>query len=81
MVKYLINAVNTVRIHTLAEVEAFHEELKHDPNFELVQFNYTVKDIKERKEVIDNYYVVKYKLVFNSEKEPERQISVTYEDE
>lgn len=55
MVKYLISAVNTVRVHTVADVETLHEELKHNPNFELVQFSYTTKDIKVKREVVDQY--------------------------
>jgi len=31
--KYLINCTNTVRFNSLAEVEAFHEELKHENLF------------------------------------------------
>ena len=46
MTKYLISAVNTVRVHTVSDVEALHEELKHNPNFELVQFSIQLKILK-----------------------------------
>lgn len=81
MNKYLISAVNTVRVHTVGDVEALHEELKHNPEFELVQFSYTTKDIKEKREVVDSYAVVKYKIVFQDEKEPERQIDINYDEQ
>ena len=80
MIKYLINAVNTVRVHTVSDVEALHEELKRDPNFELVAFSYTTKDVKVKREVVDQYQVVKYKLLFTDEKEPERQFEVEYSE-
>ena len=80
MVKYLISAVNTVRVHTVADVEALHEELKHNSNFELVQFSYTTKDIKVKREVVDQYQLVKYKVLFTDEKEPEAQYEVEYNE-
>ena len=78
MVKYLISAVNTVRVHNVADVEALHEELKHNSNFELVQFSYTTKDIKVKREVVDQYQLVKYKVIFTDEKEPDRDVQITY---
>lgn len=80
MVKYLLTTTNTYRVHTVADVEALHEELKNDPRFELTQFSYTTKDVKEKREVVDQYQVVKAKLVFTSEKEPEVQYEVEYNE-
>lgn len=80
MVKYLISAVNTVRVHTVADVEALHEELKQNPNFELVQFSYTTKDIKVKREVVDQYQLVKYKITFTDEKDPQCQMEVEYNE-
>ena len=80
MVKYLLKSVNTYRVHTVTEVEELHEELKHDPNFELTAFSYTTKDIKVKGEVIDQYQVVKAQLVFTNEKEPECQFEVEYHE-
>lgn len=80
MVKYLLKAVNTYRVHTVAEVEQLHEELKHNPSFELTAFSYTTKDIKIKGEVIDQYQVVKAQLVFANEKEPEAQFEVEYNE-
>lgn len=80
MVKYLISAVNTVRVHTVADVENLHEELKNDSRFDLVEFSYKTKDIKVKREVVDQYQLVKYKLVFTDEKEPECQMEVDYSE-
>ena len=78
--KYLISCTNTWRVHTVEDVERLHEELKNDTRFELTQFSYTTKDIKEKREVIDSYQLVKAKLVFTSEKEPEMTYEVDYNE-
>ncbi len=62
MVKYLISAVNTVRVHTVADVETLHEELKNDARFDLVEFSYKTKDIKVKREVVDQYLMRFYLL-------------------
>ena len=80
MVKYLLKTVNTYRVHTVAEVEQLHEEIKHNPLFELTGFSYTTKDIKIKGEVVDQYQVVKAQLVFTNEKEPEAQFEVEYHE-
>ena len=80
MAKYLISAVNTVRVHTVSDVEVLHEELKNNPNFELVQFSYTTKDVKVKREVVGQYQLVKYKIIFTDEKEPGAQFEVEYNE-
>ena len=80
MARYLLKSVNTYRIHTVAEVEKFHEELKHNSAFELTAFSYTTKDVKIKGEVVDQYQVVKVQLVFASEKNPETQFEVEYNE-
>lgn len=79
--KYLINSVDTYRVGTVAEVEQLHAELKDDPNFELVSFNYKTKQIKQKGEVIEEYCLVQAKKVFADEKYPEAQVSIIYEVE
>ena len=78
--EYLINAVNVYRVHTVADVEALHERLKNDPKFELVAFSYTTKFIKQKGEVVDEYQVVKAKLIFADEKYPATCFEVDYNE-
>lgn len=78
--EYLLNTVVSVRVHTVDEVERLHETLKNDSRFELVQFSYTTKDIKVKSEIVDQYQVVKYKLVFTNEKEPEMTYRMEFEE-
>ncbi len=78
--KYLIGCTNTVRLSTLNEVEEFHEELKHENKFQLNNFSWTLKEIKKKGEVVDEYFLVKYKITFTNEKDPEVQYEVEYNE-
>ena len=75
---YLIQAVQTIRVQNVDAVEILHKELKEDPRFELKKFEYTHKVVKDKKEIVDEYELVKATLVFNDEKEPMSDISIKY---
>lgn len=75
---YLLSAVDTYRVPTVEDVERLHEELLQDPKFQLVEFSYKTKEIKVKKEVVDEYQVVKAKKIFNDEKEPDSLTTVFY---
>ena len=75
--EYLLNTVVTYRVHTVEEAEAMHERFKNDGRFELVQFGYT---IKVKGEIVDQYQVVKMKLIFTNEKEPEATYNINFEE-
>lgn len=77
---YLLKAVDTYRVASVADVERLHEELLHDPMFDLTAFSYKTKYIKQKGEIIGEYQVVTATKVFTDEKEPERTVSVSYED-
>lgn len=81
MAKYVLNNVVTYRVGTVAEVEALHDELSADGRFQLSQFSYQTKYVKEKKEIVDEYQVVKAKLVFNEEKTPDTDIEIDYKVE
>ena len=40
---YLLKAVDTYRVPTIADVEALHERLLDDPTFDLTAFSYKTK--------------------------------------
>lgn len=77
--RYLLKAVDTYRVATVADVEALHQELLDDPTFDLTAFSYKTKYIKQRGEIVEEYQVVSATKVFTEEKEPERVVTVTYE--
>lgn len=77
--KYLVSAVNTIRVDTVEEVERLHSQLKEDNRFTLKKFEYQHKEIKAKGEVLEEYELVKATLVFNNEKEPDLDIEIEYE--
>lgn len=78
MSKYLLKAVDTYRVPTVADVEELHEELLKDPSFDLTAFSYKTKYIKAKGEIIEEYQVVSATKVFTDEKNPEVTYDVTY---
>lgn len=77
--RYLLKAVDTYRVPTVADVEALHDELLANPTFDLVAFSYKTKYIKAKGEFIEEYQVVSATKVFTDEKSPERTVTVEYE--
>lgn len=77
--RYLLKAVDTYRVATVADVEALHQELLDDSTFDLTAFSYKTKYIKQKGEIVEEYQVVSATKVFTEEKEPERVVTVSYE--
>ncbi len=77
--RYLLKAVDTYRVPTVADVEALHEQLLDDPTFDLTAFSYKTKQIKAKGDVIEEYQVVTATKVFTNEKDPDDVYTVTYE--
>ena len=81
--RYLLNVVNTYRVPTVEDALELRDELSEMPGCELVSFQYTTKQVKgkSKEDFPEEYQVVKAKLQFNSEKEPEQLVVPTYEVE
>lgn len=78
MAKYLTNVLEVYRVSSEQEVENFLKELKDDTRFTLKSFGYKKKEIKEKGEVVEEYYLVSIKKEFNLEKNPDSEIDITY---
>jgi hypothetical protein len=78
---YLLKAVDTYRVPSVADVEALHDQLLSDPTFDLTEFSYKTRYIKEKGEIVEEYQVVTAKKIFTQEKEPDRTVTVNYEVE
>ena len=76
---YLLTAVNTYRVPTEEAALNLREELNNLPYGDLTSFSYSVKEVKAKGEILDTYYIVKAKIVFNLEKEPESLVHPSYE--
>ena len=75
---YLLNSTNVYRVPSEAAALKLREELSNLDYGELVQFAYSIKEVKQKGEVVDTYYVVKAKIAFTPEKEPELVIYPNY---
>lgn len=74
MIKYLIKTTEEYWLSTRDDVENFHRDIQEDgekQGYQVAAFGYTEKPIKEGKEIIDNYYIVKVTKLFDDAKEPE----------
>ena len=72
--KFLLKTTEEYWLSDLVTVESFHKELQKDAidqGYQLTAFAYTEKPIKEGKEVVDSYFIVKATKVFDDAKEPE----------
>ena len=75
---YVTQVVEVIRVPNVSEVEKLHAKLKDDKRFELKKFEYQHKDVKQKKEIIDEYELVKATLVFNVEKEPTHYVDIQF---
>ena len=67
---YLTKVVETYRISSEKEVEAFLAELKKDRRFTVAKYSSTKKEKKQKGEVIDEWIHFEVTKVFNDEKDP-----------
>lgn len=74
---YLINVTNVYRVPTVADALALRKEIEQGYG-EILSFGYTTKYDKSKEE---EYQLVKVKLSFNSEKDPESMIREHYNQE
>ena len=74
MIKYLIKTVEEYWQPDRESVESFHKWLQEDgvkQGYQVAAFGYTEKPIKEGKEIIYSYFLVKVTKQFDDAKEPE----------
>lgn len=75
---YLTKVVETYRIGSEKEVEAFLAELKKDRRFTVAKYSSTKKEKKQKGEVIDEWIRFEVTKVFNDEVTPDSVIEVNY---
>lgn len=79
MSKFLLNVTETYRVDSEPEVETMLEEAKNDNSFTLSKYTSTYKEQKAKGEVIDTWYKVSLTKTFSEEKDPDKQVNITYE--
>ena len=75
---YLITTTETYRVDSEPEVTRIIEEAKNDNKYELVKYSSTVKETKQKGEVIDSWFRLTLTKQFCSEKEPSGSTQVVY---
>ena len=76
--KYLIQTVETYRVDKEDEAKRMIEEAKSDNHFILKKYSSEYKEKKQKGEIIDTYYKVTLTKAFTDEKEPDRDVQITY---
>ena len=77
--RYLVNVTEVYRVNREAEAENLINEAKEDSSYSLVKYNCEHKERKSKGEVIDDWYKVTLVKSFNDEKEPDRNVAISYE--
>lgn len=77
---YLLKVINTYRVPTEEAALKLREELAEGEVGRLVAFTHTLKEVKAKGEVIEEYWVCKATIEFTKEKEPDVQVAVSYEE-
>ena len=78
MAKYLITTTETYRVDSEEKLEAILEEAKNDSNYTLVKYSSQYKERKAQGEVVDFWYRLTLTKAFTDEKEPDRDVQITY---
>lgn len=78
MAKYLITTTETYRVDSEQQVEAILEDAKNDNSYTLVKYSSQYKEKKEKGEVVDYWYRLTLTKSFTDEKEPDRDVQITY---
>lgn len=78
MAKYLITTTETYRVDSEEAVEAILEDAKNDSNYTLVKYSSTYKEKKEKGDVVDYWYRLTLTKAFTEEKDPDRDVQITY---
>ena len=76
--KYLIDVTETYRVDTEEEVDRLIEEAKLDKRYELNKYSRVYREKKQKGEVVDSWYKVTLNKRIDDEKEPGRQIFISY---
>ena len=77
--KYLIQTTEVYRADTDGEAAALIAEAKSAREYALAKYSSEKKEVKEKGEIIDEFFKVTLTKVFADIKDPCESVSVTYE--
>jgi hypothetical protein len=78
--RYLLETTENYRVDTEAEAKELIETAKQGSSYILKKYSSQYKERTQKGEVIDAWYRVTLVKVFTSEKEPNSQVEITYEN-
>lgn len=78
--KYLLKTVETYRVANEEDAKTLIEEAKQDSGYALIRYLTENREHKTKGEVDETWKRVTLTKVFNDEKDPEREITINYEE-
>lgn len=79
MSKYLISTVETYRVDSEEEAKKLIEDTRNNTIGVLSKYSSQHKEQKQKGEILQEWYRVTLTQDFTSEKEPESEVTVSYE--
>ncbi len=73
MIKWLIKSTEEIRVENEDDANQLHKQMEqfaHDNDYILNTWTQTYKPIKLKGELVDEYWLCKYTLIFNEAKTP-----------
>lgn len=77
--KHLIYTTEVYRVDDMDAVDSLREDVEADGRYAVSSFTYKAKCKKEKGEIVDEWYQVSVKKIFNDEKDPMSAVDVRYE--
>lgn len=78
MIKSLIKSTNEIRVETKSDCDELRKSVYQDAkeqSYDVTGWTESLKQKKEKGEVVEEWYICKYTLTFNDPKEPETFLS------
>lgn len=79
--KYLVKTTETYRVDSDAEVLEMVKEAKESLQWTLEGHTSKKKQVKQKGEIVDEYFMLTLTKSFNDEKEPMNDIAIIYGEE
>lgn len=79
MVKYLCNVVETYRVENEEDADVLINEARNNPLYNLTKSSITHKEIKQKGEVIEEYYLVVLTKLIQDHKAPNSNVELSYD--
>lgn len=78
MQAFLIQSVEKYRLDSQEDVDTFLEELKESEYFNILKYSSERKEVKQKGEVVDSYYILTVTKSFNDLKDPQFIVNTSY---